>query len=359
MTILKLDRIGDFILCTAALHALRDAFPSARFTLIVREPSSEIARQQFATWEIVTLPPRQNALRNLIAQRGVRKALATLPKADLLVDLRAYRDYSDTVIASWVPARFKLGICNAFSDDFAEIRFPEEVSIYDVLVPREAPRSDECADVSGQRGLISYLTNRAISIRPRLAVSGEERSSVRDKLQTHFGISPSLPYALVFPGTSSEIKELPTLQLARGLVDGLASAETLPVIVGGAPADSRTTKPLVTELSKHRTVFDATGLFGLSENVALIAESRILVGLDSCHIHTAGALNVPAVGILGGGQFGDFAPWGESERFRWVHHRTPCYGCQWVCPYSHPICLHDIPPAAIAEAIRAVLLASA
>ena len=355
VTFLKLDRIGDFILSTAALHAVREAIPSARFTLIVRAPAEEIARQQFPSWKVVELPARESALRNLIAQRGVRSRLSSLGKSDVLIDLRGSRDYSDSVIASWIPAQFKLGLANVFSDAFAEFKFPGDEWMYDELVVRAAAQPGECADVAGLRTLAARVLGREGTIRPRLFVEESERTRVRELLGKKFGISERQPFLLVFPGTSSPIKELPAAQLAEALL----ACSNLPIIVGGSFADARTTVPLVAELSKHRTVHNAAGLFSLCQNVALIAEARLIVGMDSCHIHIAGALDVPAVGILGGGQFGDFAPWGESARFRWVHHRTECYGCQWICPFPQPNCLHDIPPTAIAQAIREVLAASA
>lgn len=355
VTFLKLDRIGDFILSTAALHAVREAIPSARFTLIVRTPAADIARQQFPAWEIIELPARENAMRNIVGQRGVRSRLSCLPESDLLIDLRAFRDYSDAVITSWIPARFKLGIVNPFPASFAEFTYPDELQIYDELIPRETPHPEECADVAGQRGLVSRVIGRTASIRPRLSVEESERTLVRKVLGKKFGISERQPFLLVFPGTSSPLKELPAAQLAEALL----ACSDLPIIVGGSLADLRTTGPLVAELSKHRTVHGAAGLFSLCQNVALIAEARLIVGMDSCHIHIAGALDVPAVGILGGGHFGDFAPWGESARFRWFYHRLECYGCQWICPFPQPNCLHDIPPAAIAQAIREVLSASA
>lgn len=358
ITFLKLDRIGDFILSTAALRAVQKAIPDAHYTLIVRAPSADIARQQFPNWSVVELPTRESALRNLIAQRGVRSRLSKLEESDVLIDLRASRDYSDSVIASWIPARFRLGLANVFSDAFAEFKFPGAEWMYDERIAREPSQPGECADLAGMRTLVKRVLGRETPVRPELAVDASNRSLVMKILQKKFGILPHQPYAVVFPGTSSALKEIPTPTLATAIDRGLG-ADTLPLIVGGSSADLRTTFPLVDALSGSRIVHDATGLFSLPLNIATIAGARLMVGMDSCHIHIAGALNVPAVGILGGGQFGDFAPWGESDRFRWVHHRTECYGCQWICPFPQPNCLHDIPADTIAEAIREVLAASA
>lgn len=359
VTLLKLDRIGDFILSTGALAALRESLPAAKFTLIVRKPCGEIARQQYPDWRVIELPARENAFRNTFAHHGVRSELRRLPECDLLVDLRAFRDYSDAVLASWVSARFKLAIRNAFPGPFEGYCFPGEDSVYDELVAPHAATTGECNDLAGLRTLVSRVVGSPTVIRPTLAISTSEVCTIKARLAQKFGFAPSSPYVLVYPGTSSPIKEIPAPRLCAALLAGLKSVLEIPIVVAGSRADVRTTAPLVAELHDKRAIHDATGLFSLAENIALIAGARALIGMDSCHIHIAGALGIPAVGILGGGQFGDFAPWGESARFRWVHHRTECYGCNWICPFPQAHCLHDIPPDEIAAAIREVLSASA
>ena len=359
VTLLKLDRIGDFVLSTGALNALRETLPTARFTLITRSPSGEIARQQYPDWRVIELPARENAFRNIFAHHGVRSELRRLPECDLLVDLRAFRDYSDAVLASWVSARFKLALRNAFPGSFEGYCFPGEDSVYDELIAPDAAVVGECNDLTGLRTLVSRVMGSPAVIRPTLAISTSDVCTIKARLAQKFGLAPSSPYMLVYPGTSSVLKEIPAPQLGASLLAGLKSVPEIPIVIAGSSADIRTTAPLVEELQDKRAVHDATGLFSLEENIALIAGARALVGMDSCHIHMAGALGIPAVGILGGGQFGDFAPWGESARFRWVHHRTECYGCNWICPFPQAHCLHDIKPTAIASAIGEVLSASA
>ena len=359
VTLLKLDRIGDFILSTGVLNALREALPAARFTLITRSPSGEIARQQYPDWRVIELPSRENAFRNIFGHRGVRSELRRLPKSDLLVDLRAFRDYSDAVLASWIPARFKLALRNAFPNSFSAFCYPGEEAIYDELIAPVAAAVGECNDLAGLRTLALRVLGSPALVRPALSVPASEVSTIRNRLAQKFGFAPSSPYVLVYPGTSSPLKEVPASHLGTALLAGLNSAPELPVVIGGSAADIRTTAPLIAVLRNSRGFHDATGLFSLQENIALIAGARALIGMDSCHIHMAGALDIPAVGILGGGQFGNFAPWGESARFRWVHHRMECYGCNWICPFPQANCLHDISPDAIASAIGEVLSASA
>ncbi len=180
VTLLKLDRIGDFILLTGALAALREALPAARFTLIVRKPCGEIARQQYPDWRIIELPARESALRNIFAHRGVRSELRRLPECDLLVDLRAFRDYSDAVLASWIPARFKLALRNAFPGSFSAFCYPGEEAVYEELIAPDAAAVGECNDLTGLRTLVSRVLVRAALVRDSVRV--RSRQGLRERL---------------------------------------------------------------------------------------------------------------------------------------------------------------------------------
>ena len=70
-------------------------------------------------------------------------------------------------------------------------------------------------------------------------------------------------------------------------------------------------------------------------------------------------MGTPAVVILGGGHHGFFAPWGESQTFRWLTNRLPCYGCNWECIHDRLLCIEDISPGVIAKNVVEVLNLSA
>ena len=355
IAVLKLDRIGDFILATAFLRPLAEQ-SRAEVTLIVRKPNGSIARQQFPGWKIVELPARETAWRNAFSQ-GVRAQLADLEKADLLVDLRAWRDYSDAVIASWVPAGCRVAVGNAFPPTLASVTFPHEEQIYDHLLPGIPSLPGEARDLANHRALRNaILGENSAPAFPKLAVPPGDIAAMENLLHDRCGIAHGSPYAVVCPGTSSTVKEYPTAKLAAALTDGFAGCD-LPLLIAGTPEDARTTQPLLAALAGKLRAVDATRVFSLPQHLALLARARLVVTMDSCHVHIAGALSVPCVCVLGGGQYGEFGPWGEGPLFRWVSEPMACYGCNWQCIHDRPLCVQEIPPARVAAAIREVLAA--
>jgi hypothetical protein len=60
-------------------------------------------------------------------------------------------------------------------------------------------------------------------------------------------------------------------------------------------------------------------------------------------------------GIVGGGHFGRFFPWGNSSVARVVNKPMECYGCNWRCKYQSMRCIQEISPMDAARELRSLL----
>lgn len=83
-----------------------------------------------------------------------------------------------------------------------------------------------------------------------------------------------------------------------------------------------------------------------------LVDARLVVSVETLSAHLATALDARLVGLLGGGHFGEFAPWKRSERQQWVNRRLPCYNCDWICSRRNIDCIVEIEPE---EVYRAAL----
>jgi ADP-heptose:LPS heptosyltransferase len=353
IALVKLDGIGDFVLATSFLHLFKSRVPDADVTLFCRKPVGEMARQQFPEWTVVEIPARQAPIKMIYLDGATRRLLKSQTPFDLLLDLRAYRDMGDSAVASWIPAGTKLALKNSHPQSLAWVVCPAEERIYDRLLHLpDYQDSGVARDIQNHRFFAEYLFPGLADCRialPRLAVSQSEKKALARRF------SPKLdnPFLLVCPGTSSQIKEYPVKSLAAAILQVLEK-QPMPVVIGGGKSDTRTIVPLSEEL-KMIAPMDISGRLNLAEHATLISMSRAVLSMDSSHAHIAGALDTPAVVILGGGHPGVFAPWGESKTFRWLTHPLPCFGCHWSCIYDRPLCIQDIPPAQIAKNLLEIL----
>jgi ADP-heptose:LPS heptosyltransferase len=354
IALVKLDGIGDFVLATSFLHLFKSQMPNADVTLFCRKPVGEMARQQFPEWTVVELPGRQSPMKTIYFDGATRRLLKSWAPFDLLLDLRAYRDMGDSAAASWIPARTKLALENDYPEFLSWAICPAEERIYDRLLSLPDYQDPGVArDIQNHRLFAEYLFPKLAGCRsalPKLSVSQSEKRALAQRF------SPKLdnPFLLVCPGTSSPVKEYPVKPLAVAILQALEK-QPMPVIIAGGKSDARTIVPLAEELKAVPALMDISGKLNLAEHTVLISMSRAVVSMDSCHAHIAGALDIPAIAILGGGHYGFFAPWGESKKFRWLTHPLPCFGCHWSCIYDRPLCIQDVPPAQIAKNLLEIL----
>lgn len=86
----------------------------------------------------------------------------------------------------------------------------------------------------------------------------------------------------------------------------------------------------------------------LCELAGLLQQSGGLICNDTAYAHLAALLDVPTIGIYGGGQRQRFHP--QTGRVKIVQGIPPCAGCQWHCVYEKYPCVADIPVDAVWDA---------
>lgn len=119
-------------------------------------------------------------------------------------------------------------------------------------------------------------------------------------------------------------------------------AKGLRLVQIGAPSD-----PLL------EGAVDLRGRTSQREAAALLASSRLLLGLEGGLMHLARAVNLPAVIIYGGRQLSLETGYRSNTNLSSAPSCAPCWG--WShCPHSLS-CLSDIPPLAVVEAVEARL----
>jgi ADP-heptose:LPS heptosyltransferase len=189
-----------------------------------------------------------------------------------------------------------------------------------------------------------------------LVVRSAEKDELGKYLRATKGFDPTQPFLLVCPGARHPIREYPPSRLATALRQ-IVRRRRIPLVIAGSSDDDRTTRPLMTYLDDISAVFNLAGCMSLRQHVVLTSMAEAVLTMESSTAHIAGALGRPAVVLIGGGHSGVFGPWGQSDTFRWLQHRIPCYGCAWECVRDYPACIHDIAAEAIATNVLEILAA--
>ena len=331
------DNLGDVVMLTPALRALRAAAPPARLDMLV-SPAGAALRPLLVDLDgLLTVSPSWQQ----VAPDAPPGRLAVAEFA--LVDLLAGRGYDAVVVftsptqSPWpaVHAALLAGVPVrvAQSDEFAGA-----VPSHWVTPPPEGTHQvDRCLH------LIEAVGVAPVSRRPALHVPESGRGLADDALRGA-GLSAGDAFAVLAPGASCSSRRYPAAGFAR--VARQLAAAGLPVLVTGT-ADEADLVAAVVDGAGHRgvrtlPVLPVEGLAGVIEQAA------VAVTNNSGGMHLADALGTPVVVAWAGTErVGDMGPRAvPSVLLGWA---VPCSPCrQFRCPYGRE-CL-DFDPVLLATA---------
>lgn len=328
--IVRTDRIGDLILSTPAIRAVRAAYPAGYVAMLVASATRPLVEGHPALDEVITLD-KAGEHRTWTGMRRLAGALRAR-RFDLAVVLHTT---TRTVLLTWwagIPRRVgyarRLPWLLTQRLPYAK-RFGERHELdYTLDVVRAAgiPASDRTLEIAwqpeGQRPVEQWLA---------LA-----------------GVAPSDRVILLHPGASCRSKRWPAARFAA-VADRLAGDATKVVVITG-PGDPS----LAAEVQRHAAapVLVPPQPFTLGQLPWLMRRAALLVSNDSGPVHLAGAVETPVVAIFGRWG-GGLSPtrWGPTGPRRAVlHHDVGCRPClAHRCRISF-ICLDEV---TVEEAVAA------
>jgi heptosyltransferase-2 len=327
--------LGDVVLTTPLLTALRERLAPRRLAVLVRPEAAALLQGHPAVDDVLVDDKRgtDGGVAGLwrVARRLRREGfdLAVCPHRSLRTAL--------LLALAGVPRRI------GFDSSRGWFLFHERVS-------RDPRRHDVARNlalmdaVGGWRGT------------PCLHVPVAEAAAARAAalLDGHGG----RPLAVLAPGSVWHTKRWTTAGFAA-LARGLGERGVSCVLVG-APADAERARRIAA--AAGASVLDLTGRTDLATLTAVIDRSQVLVGNDSAPMHLATARGVPVVAVfcattpaLG------YGPYGAETRV--VEADLACRPCGRHggrhCPRGTEDCRHLVRPGAVLEATLALLDARA
>ena len=171
-------------------------------------------------------------------------------------------------------------------------------------------------------------------------------------------------YILLAPGGSRGFRLWPWEKIAEIARRTLDRDPALLCVMAGTPAEQALCRRIADVLPDGRCL-DLAGETDLAGFVALIVHARWVLCNDSAAGHIAAVYGVPAVVVLGGGNFGRCYPYPASAPVKrrpvCVWNDLPCFGCNWICRYggtppdrAHP-CIERVDVEAVWDAIVRVM----
>jgi len=351
MLCVRLDSLGDVLMCTPAMRALRNALPGRRLTLLA-SPSGAAAAPFIPEIDDVIVhaaPWIKDGAASAADDAGPTQPC----QADLaLVETLAARAFDAAVIfttytQSALPAAL---LCHLAGIPLRLAHCRENpYRLLSDWMPDPEPARTVRHEVQRQLDLVKRIgctpVDLGLSFVPRAADHPAAVACLRGA-----GVDPDRPWVLLHPGASAASRRYPTGHWAE-VVKLLKASTALPLVLGGGTAEIA----LVDEIRQRCGVptHSLAGRLGLGELGAALRLAAVAVTNNSGPAHIAAAVGTPLVDLyaLTNPQH---TPWGTRSRV--LFHDVPCRFCfKSVCPEGHQACLAGVAPQRVVDAVTSLL----
>jgi lipopolysaccharide heptosyltransferase II len=341
----RLDNLGDVLMTTPALAAIRQSVPEASVTLLTSPAGAAAARCLPELDDVIVFDAPWVTGRGAHADaRGAERRLCS----------RLARGRYDAAIIFTVCTQSALPMALLCRMAGIPLRLAHcRENPYDLLtdwVPDpDTVHSGMRHEVARQLGLVATLGWQVEDDRLRLALTRLQRYRARALLRAA-GVAAEQPYFVVHVGASAPSRRYPAARFGVAADEIAARSGCLPVFTGDAAE-----QPLIDEArsAMSQRSIELAGQLGVGELAALMEGSRLLLSSNTGPAHIAAATGTPVV-VLYALTNPQHTPW--RVRTRVLNRDVPCRHClKSVCPQGHHDCLLKVSPEEIVDAAMTLL----
>lgn len=336
IVILRTDRIGEVLLSSSAVDAIKDRHPDARVSFVTSGYSKSLLEGRSDIERVLTAETMTGGRWFLKAVSLSRELRAG--RYDTAIVLNPHKMLHLACFLAGIPRRIgydrKWGFL--LTDRFRDDR------------DRGDRHEVECT--------MDLLQRAGMDIgRPRLTLEIDKSAGKKiEKLLADKGVAPGRFLVAVHPGSSNPAKIWPGQNYSE-IIRRMKESLGCDVAVLGSKEEKDLAGKIVREAGVE--VIDLAGELDLKELAAFLKRAALFVGNDTGPMHMAAALKVPVIAIFGRNIPGvspvRWRPWGAGHV---VFHEDPgcdpCYDTE--CPNDFR-CLRAVTTDAVFKAIEEIL----
>lgn len=343
--LIRPDHLGDVLLTTPAIRALRRTLPNAEIHALVGPWSSRVLASYPEIDAVLTLPfpgfsrqPNENLRSPYQLAFGAARHLRRIAY-DAAVIFRPDHWWGAMIThLANIPERIGYALPDTTPFLTSAIEHHHEHSILQNLrlierwsgpiAPQETHYSFPIADAD-----LSYI----------------------DGYLREWDIQPDQPVFCIHPGAGTWVKHWPEENWAK-VADILTEQFDARVVFTGGEHELAMIQHIVALMKQPACVI--AGETHIGQLAALYARARVVLGSDSGPLHLAAAVSAPTVTLYGPADPLEFGPWGPREKHIILTSDIGCRPCRildWADdnPDFHP-CMREITVGQVLEAARRV-----
>jgi lipopolysaccharide heptosyltransferase II len=343
--LIRPDHIGDVLLATPTIRALRDALPDSHIASLVGPWAVDVLKNNPYLDEVLTCPfpgftrrPKRHLLEPYLVLWRCALVLRSNP-FDVALVLR-FDHWWGAALAYWSAIPKRLGY------DLASVA---------PFLTDATPYVKGRAEVKQNMALVSALVGHEVAEPGPLEFCPQPGAS-RSAAALLSTTEPSAGFLCLHPGAGAPVK----LWRADGFAqvgDALARNHGLQVVITGSSSERGLAETIAQQMDPRPLVL--AGRTTIDELAAVFARCRLVIGVDSGPLHLAVSQGVPTIHLFGPTDSHLFGPWGDPARHFVIVSNMDCVPCNRL-DYppqelaDHP-CVRSIPSAAVLEAAELLL----
>jgi len=321
--------VGDAVLAIPAMKAVRERFPSAEITLLVRPWVAGIFRSAPFIDHLWSEPRPSGVLDWLRVTASIRK-----------------NRYD---VALLFPNSFESAVMIFLG------RVPKRVGY--ATDGRRWLLTNQLRPASGKRHQVHYYLDLAAALsaniaRPSIEISAtpEEKAQAAKLLVSH-GIKPDRRYLVLNPGAAYGSAKRWGEDGFATAGDALAEELDIDVVIVGSATEQSLAETIQKKMRSRVAVLN--GRTSLETLIGVISQAALVLTNDSGPMHIAAALGVPTVAIFGATDDAVTGPIGARTRV--VRQPVECSPCLLrECPIDHR-CMTRVSAESVCHAAREIL----
>jgi ADP-heptose:LPS heptosyltransferase len=337
LLLVRLDNIGDIVMLSPAIRAIKQSFPSTHLTLMASPAGAQT---------VPLLPWIDNTITWRAVWQDVSGQMPQDPQREQeLVELLKENEFDGVFIFT----------------SFSQSPYPPAYACYLAGIPVRIGQSKEFGG-----SLLTHWRNpppdSGHQVDRNLALLDTANINVTDRqLELHTtktckeeaigrlraeGLDIHQPYIVAAPGASCSSRRYSINRFAD-VIRLLSEKSGLPIVIVGSQREKNILKPLFKLVTSSKKVGSLIGKTNVEQLAAIIQNSKLTLTNNSASLHIADAFQVPMVVMYSGTEYeSQWKP--RSSPFRLLRKPTDCSPCfSFECPYSLE-CL-DIPSEEVVE----------
>jgi lipopolysaccharide heptosyltransferase II len=336
---IRLDYLGDVLMTTPALRALKQSLPHSRITLLTSPGGAAIAGY---------IPEIDDSI--VYAAPWLKHGGTSDHAVDLAMieQLRAGRFDAAVIftVYSQNPLPSAL-LCHLAGIPLRLAHCRENpYRLLSDWVPDSEPQQQIRHEVRRQLDLVATIGAHADDERLSFRVPAQDRAWAADFLQRH---DIGERWIVLHPGASAPSRRYPPGHW-HAVAQQLAARLRCPLLFTGSAQEAELVDQIAAGVPGARSL---AGTLSLGQLAALIERTPLLISNNTGPAHLAAALGTPLVDLYAQTN-PQHTPWRVESRV--LFEEVPCGYCyKSVCPQGHHRCLTGVAPARVTAAALELL----